>query len=179
MSSLFDMEPAIAELRAIANLIRRLAVAVEGITFASDALRFVSDWLIDLANDLDLFAGDSLDQPIAEDGEHEAAITSDNTGPVPPGDSKQAGAPWHLLVSWAGDHQSRREGYTADWTVPPLSQVGIAYRSARAGSGYLSTGVITGHCFTADIWNPVSFVRLWLAVLPTLWAAPRLGRVGP
>lgn len=71
MSSIFDMEPAVAELRAVANLIRGLAFALEGITFASDSLRFVSNWLIDLANDLDLFAGDSLDRPIAEGGEHE------------------------------------------------------------------------------------------------------------
>jgi len=43
------MEPAIAELKVIANLIRGLAFAVDDTTFGSDSLRFVSDCLIDLA----------------------------------------------------------------------------------------------------------------------------------
>ena len=99
------MEPAIAELKVIANLIRGLAFAVDDTTFGWDSLRFVSDCLIDLANDLELSARGAPDQPIAEDGEYEAAKAE----PDPTGDGKQAGALWDLLVSWA--KQLRRQAF--------------------------------------------------------------------
>jgi hypothetical protein len=81
MSSIFDMEPAIAELKAIANLIRGLACALEGISCTSDSLRFVCDWLIDLANDLD---------PKAESMRW---LCHRQGRAGPPGDSKQTEAP--------------------------------------------------------------------------------------
>jgi hypothetical protein len=103
MRSSLDMEPAIAELKAIANLIRGLALAAEHIKSESDSLRRVSASLLHRANELELFMREALDASIAERAEHEAlpgAVRAERDPSRGPSDG-QSEAPRDLLASWA------------------------------------------------------------------------------
>ncbi len=121
MSSLFEMEPTIAALQALANLIRDLAFAAKDTKIEPDVLRLVSDSLLDLANELRLFMRDALDQRIAERAEHQAALAAakaqrDLLGG--PSDREPAEMPRDLLSPWAKMVRRRATKRSASSALP-------------------------------------------------------------
>jgi hypothetical protein len=104
MQTSFDIEPTIAALTALANLMRELAFAGENIRIESDVLRLVSDSLLDLANELKVFVRDALDERIAERAEHQralAAAKAERDGLSSPSDREQAETQRDLVAPWA------------------------------------------------------------------------------
>jgi hypothetical protein len=112
MSALFDTQPTMAD------LIGRLAFAVDDIKIASESLRRVGDSLLNRANALQLFIRVALHQHIAERPEREAVRTTAKVDLDPLGDSERTEAPRALLAFGSKTLGTHAEECSGAWTVP-------------------------------------------------------------